>query len=254
MSQGQINASGFDLNGLWSPWYTLHKTYAGLRDAYRYTGNKTALDIEIKFAEWAEKLLAPLNKSQIQQMLRTEFGGMNEIMVDLYADTGDERWLKLSYKFEHESFIDPLIQHQDNLAGMHANTQIPKLIGSIDRFAYTGNAQDIIAASYFWDAVVQHHTFATGGHGRVENFPEADAWADVVEGSERAAETCNVYNMLKLTRRIFEFIPDAHYADFHERALFNHILSSINPENSRMCYMVPVGQGVRREYLIKNYG
>lgn len=248
MAQGEIRASGFDLNGLWSPWYTLHKTFAGLRDAYRYTGNKTALDIEIKFAKWAQGILAPLSDAQIQQMLRTEFGGMNEIMADLYADTGDKQWLDLSYKFEQESFVEPLSEHQDRLGGLHGNTQIPKMVGSIDRFAYTGDARDIIAASYFFDAVVQHHTFATGGHGNVENFPPADVWADVVEGPGRTAESCNVYNMLKLTRRLFEFNPDAHYADFHEKALFNHVLSSINPENSRTCYMVPVGQGVTREY------
>ncbi|MBN1973334.1 MAG: glycoside hydrolase family 127 protein [Sedimentisphaerales bacterium] len=248
MAQGYIQGSGFDLNGLWSPWYTLHKTYAGLRDAYRYTGSKMALEIEIKFAKWAQDILNPLSDAQIQRMLGTEFGGMNEIMADLYADTGDEQWLKFSYKFEHESFIEPLAAHQNRLGGLHGNTQIPKLIGSIDRFAYTGNGRDIIAAGFFWDAVVQQHTFATGGHGNVENFPPADVWADVVQGSGRTAETCNVYNMLKLTRRLFEFVPNAHYADFEEKALFNHILSSINPQNSRTCYMVSVGQGVTREY------
>ncbi len=246
LSRGEIRSSGFDLNGLWSPWYTLHKTYAGLRDAYRYTGNKTALDIEIKFAEWAEKILAPLNENQIQRMLNTEFGGMNEIMVDLYADTGDKRWLDLSYKFEHRSFIEPLQRHNDNLNGKHANTQVPKLIGSADRFAYTGNAGDIIAAAFFWDTVVRHHSFATGGHGHDEYFHESDKLSLIVDG--RTAETCNVYNMLKLTRRLFELSPDAHYADFHERALFNHILGSIDPEDGQTCYMVPVGRGVQHEY------
>jgi DUF1680 family protein len=246
LSKGEIRSSGFDLNGLWSPWYTLHKIYAGLRDAYRYTGNKTALDIEIKFAEWAEKILAPLNENQIQRMLNTEFGGMNEIMVDLYADTGDERWLDLSYKFEHRSFIEPLQRHNDNLNGKHGNTQVPKLIGSADRFAYTGNANDIIAAAFFWDTVVKHHSFATGGHGHDEYFHEPDKLSQIVDG--RTAETCNVYNMLKLTRRLFEIAPDAHYADFHERALFNHILGSIDPNDGRTCYMVPVGRGVQHEY------
>jgi len=124
LSQGEIKSSGFDLNGLWSPWYTLHKTYGGLRDAFRYTGNRMALELEIKFAEWAERILAPLNAGQIQRMLNTEFGGMNEIMVDLYADTGDKRWLDLSYRFEHRSFIEPLKRHQDILEGKHGNTQV----------------------------------------------------------------------------------------------------------------------------------
>jgi len=228
------------------PWYTLHKTYAGLRDAFRYTGNKKALEIEIKFAEWAEHILAPLDAGQIQRMLNTEFGGMNEIMVDLYADTGDKRWLELSYKFEHRSFIEPLKRHQDILEGKHGNTQVPKLIGSADRYAYTGNPGDIMAASFFWDQVVQHHSYATGGHGHDEYFGAPGKLSERVDG--RVAETCNVYNMLKLARRLFAIRPDAHYADFHERGLFNHILASIDPEDGRTCYMVPVGRGVQHEY------
>jgi DUF1680 family protein len=246
VAKGNIRSGGFDLNGLWSPWYVLHKTYAGLRDAYRYTGNQTALQIEIKFAEWAEGILSKLTEAQLQRMLNTEFGGMNEVLVDLYADTGDKRWLDLSFRFEHRSFVEPLKRHQDILPGKHGNTQVPKLVGSADRFAYTGEPGDIIAASYFWDRVVQHHSFATGGHGKDEYFGFPDKLNDRVDG--RTAETCNVYNMLKLTRRLFSIRPDAHYADFHERALFNHILASIDPEDGRTCYMVPVGRGVQHEY------
>ncbi|UCC74899.1 MAG: glycoside hydrolase family 127 protein [Gemmatimonadota bacterium] len=246
LTRGDIRSASFDLNGEWSPWYTLHKTYAGLRDAYRFTGNRTALEVEIKFAAWAERILSSLGGPQIQRMLNTEFGGMNEVMVDLYADTGDGRWLELSYKFEHEAFIRPLQRHQDDLAGTHGNTQVPKLIGSADRFVYTGTPADLLAAAYFWDRVVQHHSFATGGHGTDEYFGPPDKLSGRIDG--RTAETCNIYNMLKLTRRLFAIRPDAHYADFHERALFNHILGSIDPQDGRTCYMVPVGRGVQREY------
>ena len=246
VAKGDIRSSGFDLNGMWSPWYTLHKTYGGLRDAYRFTGNKTALELEIKFAEWAESVLSELSDQQVQRMLNTEFGGMNEIFADLYADTGDERWLNLSYKFEHKSFIEPLMRHVDNLAGKHGNTQIPKLIGSIDRFAYTGQAADAMAAGFFWDRVAAHHTFATGGNGKNEYFFQPDALGENVDG--RTCETCNVYNMLKLTRRIFATNPSAHYADYQEQALFNHILASLDPTDGWACYMVPVGRGVRHEY------
>jgi len=246
LARGEIRSAAFDLNGEWSPWYTLHKTYAGLRDAYRYTGNHTALDVEMRFAAWAEGILSGLDENQIQQMLNTEFGGMNEVMVDLYADTGDERWLDLSYKFEHIAFIQPLQRHQDDLAGKHGNTQIPKLIGSADRFAHAGRPADLMAASFFWDRVVQHHSFATGGHGTDEYFGPPNRLSNRIDG--RTAETCNVYNMLKLTRRMFSLQPDAHYADFHERALFNHIMASMDPEDGRMCYMVPVGRGVQHEY------
>jgi DUF1680 family protein len=246
LAHGEIRSSGFDLNGMWSPWYTLHKTYAGLRDAYRFTGNTTALEVELKFAAWAESILAPLSKAQVQRMLNTEFGGMNEVLVDLFIDTGDRRWLDLSYRFEHHAFTDPLKRHQDWLAGQHGNTQVPKMIGSLARFAAVGDSGDGYAAAFFWERVAQHHSYATGGHGKDEYFGEPDRLNDRVDG--RTAETCNVYNMLKLTRALFALRPDPHYADFHERALFNHVLASLEPETGWACYMVPVGRGVQREY------
>lgn len=246
VSKGEIRAANFDLNGLWSPWYTLHKTYAGLRDAYRHTGNGTALDVEVKFAEWAERVLAPMAEAQVQRMLATEFGGMNEVFADLYADTGDRRWLTLSYRFEHAAVLDPLKRGVDSLDGLHGNTQVPKLMGSAARFAYAGDKADGDAARFFWERVVRHHTFATGGHGKDEYFREPDTLSHIIDG--RTAETCNVYNMLKLTRRLFALAPEPAYAEFEERALFNHILGSIDPDNGAMCYMVPVGRGFRREY------
>ena len=249
LARGEIRSAAFDLNGEWSPWYTLHKTYAGLRDAYRHAGNRTALDVEVKFAGWAEKILSGLDDAQLQHMMNTEFGGMNEVLADLYADTGDERWLALSYKFEHRAFIEPLRRHQDDLGGTHGNTQVPKLIGSAARYVYAGRPEDLLASSFFWDQVVQHHSFSSGGHGKDEYFGPPDQLSDWIDG--RTCETCNTYNMLKLTRRLFSVWPDPHYADYHERALFNHILASIDPEDGRVCYMVPVGggnQGVTHEY------
>ena len=246
VQKGDIRAASFDLNGLWSPWYTLHKTFAGLRDAYRHAGNARALQLETGFAAWAEGVLAPMTDAQVQQMLNTEFGGMNEVLVDLYADTGDERWLRLSRRFEHHAIIDPMRRHQDNLSGKHGNCQIPKLLGSAARYGYTSDADDLVAATFFWDRVVRHHSYATGGHGLNEYFGHPDRLAARVDG--RAAETCNVYNMLKLTRMLFAFRPDAAYADFHERALFNHILASQDPRDGRMSYMVPVGRAEQQEY------
>ncbi len=246
LAKGEIRSASFDLNGQWSPWYTLHKTFAGLRDAYRLTGNKLALEVETKFATWAERILAKLNLAQIQLMLDTEFGGMNEVLADLYADTGDRRWLELSRRFDHYAFLEPLMRHQDNLAGTHGNTQIPKMVGSAVRYLYTGEAGDLLAAGFFWDRVVRHHSYATGGHGMNEYFGLPDELGARVDG--RTSESCNVYNMLKLTRLLFSLRPDAHYADFLERALFNHVLGSIDPEDGRMCYMVPVGRVVQREY------
>lgn len=246
VAKGNIKSTFFDLNGLWSPWYTLHKTFAGLRDAYRFTGNPTALELEVKYAAWAEMVLKPLTPEQTQQVLNTEFGGMNEVLADLYADTGDKRWLNLSRRFDHHAFLDPLKRREDKLAGQHGNTQVPKMLGVLMQYIYTGEQPDGTAAEFFWDAVVNDHTYATGGHGKDEYFGPPDQLAERVDG--RTNETCNVYNMLKMTRRLFAIHPEIKYAEFDERALFNHILASIDPEDGRTCYMVPVGRGVRHEY------
>ncbi len=246
LSKGIIRSGGFDLNGLWSPWYVEHKIFAGLRDAYRYTGNRTALDVEIKFAAWADGILKPLDDAQIQKMLATEFGGMNEVLADLYADTGDARWLALSGKFEHRAIVDPLADHMDILAGKHGNTNVPKLYGSLMRYVYTGDQTDEKAADFFFDQVSMHHTYATGGHGKNEYFGPPDKLSEYVDG--RTDETCDVYNMIKFARESFSIEPDIRYADFHERALFNHILASQDPDDGRVCYMVPVGRGVQHEY------
>ncbi|HEY6806368.1 MAG TPA: beta-L-arabinofuranosidase domain-containing protein [Pyrinomonadaceae bacterium] len=250
VTAGNIRSNSFDLNGLWSPWYTLHKTFAGLRDAYRFTGNQTALEVEAKYAAWAESIMSKLNDEQTQKMLNTEFGGMNEVLADLYADTGDKRWLALSLRFDHHAFVDPLKHREDKLAGQHGNTNVPKMLGVLKQYMYTGDQSDGVAAEYFWDIVVNDHTFATGGHGKDEYFGPPDQLAERVEG--RTDESCNVYNMLKMTRRLFALHPDIKYAEFEERALFNHVLGSMDPEDGRTCYMVPVGRGVRHEYQDMN--
>ena len=246
LSRGEIRSAAFDLNGLWSPWYTLHKTFAGLRDAYRHTGSRAALQAEERFAEWAARILAPLDAVQIAKMLNTEHGGMNEVLADLSVDTGDARWLALSRRFEHHAFTDALARHQDNLPGKHVNCQIPKLIGSAARYEYAGDGTDLITSSFFWDCVAQHHSYATGGQGLDEYFGFPDRLSRRVDG--RAAESCCVYNMLKLSRRLFSFRPDVSYADFHERMLFNHALASFDPDGVRMSYMVPVGHAEQQEY------
>ncbi|HKW30719.1 MAG TPA: beta-L-arabinofuranosidase domain-containing protein [Verrucomicrobiae bacterium] len=246
LARGEIRSGGFDLNGMWSPWYVEHKIFAGLRDAYRLTGDRTALKMEIKFAGWVGSIVTNLDDAQDQRMLNTEFGGMNEVLADLYADTGDKRWLALSDKFEHRSFVEPLAHQEDDLGGRHENMEIPKIIGDLARYLYTGNETDGSAAKFFWDQVVFHHSFATGGAGHDEYFGPADKLNNIVEG--RDDESCPVYNMLKLTRTLFALHPDIKYADFQERAVFNHVLASIDPNDGRTCYMVPVGQGVQHEY------
>jgi len=246
LANGIIKSGGFDLNGMWSPWYVQHKIFAGLRDAYHFTGNRRALGVEIAFAGWADSIVSKLTPEQVQRMLATEFGGMNEVMVDLYADTGDRRWLAVADRFEHKAIIDPLSRREDILQGKHGNTLVPKLLGSLVRYVFTGSEADGTAARFFWDEVALHHSFATGGHGRNEYFGAPDELDAMIDG--RTGETCNVYNMIKMARALFALDPQMKYADFQERALFNHILGSIDPEDGATCYMVPVGQGVSREY------
>src|SRR5262249_9205909 len=182
-------------------WYVLHKTFAGLGDAYRYTGNRTALELEIKYAAWAEGILSKLDDARLQKMLNTEFGGMTESLADLYADTGDKRWLALSHRFDHRAVLEPLSPQPHILPGLACNAQVPKILGVLTRYAYTGDKADGDAARFFWDSVVNHHSFATGGHGKDEYFGPPDKLSDRIDG--RTAETCNVYNMIKMTRRLF---------------------------------------------------
>ena len=174
VSKGTIRSANFDLNGLWSPWYTLHKTFAGLRDAYRHAGNRTALEIEMKFAHWAARYLEPMRDEQIQRMLGTEFGGMNEVMADLAADTGDRRWLDLLFRFEHKAVLDPLKRGEDPLSGLHGNTQVPKLIERRPAMFTSAIPATTPPRRRSGTRVVEHHTFATGGHGKDEYFREPD--------------------------------------------------------------------------------
>ena len=238
---GDIRSKGFDLNGIWSPFYTIHKILAGLRDAYRYCGNVKALEVEKHFADWIGRIIAPLNDTQVQDMLRCEYGGINETLADLYADTGDEKYLRLSELFYDRVILDSLKASIDVLAGKHCNTNIPKLIGLSRIYELTGDTTDRKAAEFFWQTVVNHHSYITGGNGNKEYFGPADSLRNRL-GPE-TTESCNVYNMLKLTEHLFEWEASALAADFYERALFNHILSSQNPETGNVTYNLSLQMG-----------
>lgn len=246
VAAGQIRSQGFDLNGGWVPWYTLHKLFAGLLDAHLYCHNTKALNIAIKLADWADSTLASLTEEQFQRMLACEHGGMNEALAELYARTGNGKYLKLSSRFHHKAVLDPLAQREDRLRGLHANTQIPKLIGLARRYELTGDSQDRTAAEFFWNRVVHHHSYVIGGNSEGEHFGPADKLNDRL--SENTTETCNTYNMLKLTRHLFEWRPSAEYADYYERALYNHILASQNPDDGMVCYFVPLKAGSQKKY------
>ena len=241
VAKGDIRSQGFDLNGIWSPFYTHHKVLAGLRDAYQLCGNQNALEIEKRFAGWIESIISPLNDEQVQKMLRCEYGGISETFADLYADTKDEKYLKLSGIFYQKSFLDSLKAGKDVLPGKHANTNIPKLIALSRVYELTGDTSDRKAAEFFWDRVVNHHSYVTGGNGDNEYFGAADKLRNRLD--DGTTESCNVYNMLKLSEHFFEWEASAKVADFYERALFNHILATQNPEDGYVVYNLSLDMG-----------
>jgi uncharacterized protein len=241
VSKGDIRAKGFDLNGIWSPFYTVHKMMAGLRDAYELCGNETALNVESNFADWLEEVVNNLTNDQIQKMLKCEYGGISETLADLYVDTKQEKYLTLSELFYDKAILDSLKLRKDILPGKHSNTNIPKLIALSRLYELTGDTSDRGAARYFWSTVVQHHSYVTGGNGNKEYFGPEDKLSQRL--GQETTETCNVYNMLKLSGHLFEWDPSAGMADFYERALFNHILSSQNPENGKVTYNLSLGMG-----------
>ena len=241
VAKGNIRSQGFDLNGIWSPFYTMHKILAGLRDVYRYCGNKDALVAEEKFAGWVGQIVSGLSEEQVQNMLRCEHGGIQETFADLYADTRDEKYLKLANVFYHKAILDPLKEGKDILPGKHGNTNIPKLIALSRIYELTGDTSDRRAAEFFWNTVVYHHTYVTGGNGNNEYFGPADKLRNQL--GENTTESCNVYNMLKLSEHLFEWDAAANVADFYERALFNHILGTQNPEDGHVVYNLSLDMG-----------
>ena len=246
VAKGNIRSQGFDLNGIWVPWYNEHKTLSGLRDAYHYCGNTEALEVAKKLANWIATIVNPLTHDQIQTMLACEFGGIHESLADLYADTGDTTFLALTKKFHDDDIIDPLAHGEDILPGKHGNTQIPKLIASARLYELTGDENEKQAAEFFWSTVVNHHSYVTGGHGNHEYFGPEDQLTNRL--SDETTETCNVYNMLKLSGHLFEWQPQADIADYYERALFNHILSSQHPETGRVIYNLSLEMGGKKAY------
>jgi DUF1680 family protein len=231
---------------VWAPWYTLHKILAGLLDMYEYCGNAEALDVARKFGDWVEKRTGRLNDERMQAMLGNEHGGMNEALANLYALTGDARYLKLADRFNHKAVLDPAARRTDTLTGLHANTQIPKFIGTARQYELTGKDSFKTASDFFWNTVVKERSYVIGGHSNGEMFSPKERLSRAL--GPNTTETCNTYNMLKLTRHLFEWDPRVEYADYYERALYNHILASQNPETGMMCYYVPLRSGSRKVY------
>ncbi|QDH71256.1 glycoside hydrolase family 127 protein [Marilutibacter alkalisoli] len=236
---GTFDAGSFSLDGAWVPFYNLHKMFAGLRDAWSYARNRQARQMLIAFTDWADRLVAGLDEQQMQALLATEHGGMNEVLADVYAITGERRYLALARRFSHHALLQPLLRREDALDGMHANTQIPKVIGFARIGELDGDQAWIDAAAFFWETVVRRRSIAFGGNSVREHFNPVDDFSAMV-GSPEGPETCNSYNMLRLSAQLYRLDPQPRYADFYERTLFNHILSTQHPRHGGLVYFTPI--------------
>ena len=247
IKEGNIRASGFGLNDGWVPLYNIHKIFAGLRDAYLIGGKVEAKDMLVKLTDWMIGVVENLSDEQMQDMLRSEHGGLNETFADVAAITGDKRYLELAHKFSHQLVLQPLLKKEDKLTGMHANTQIPKVIGYKRMADLEGNQDWSEAARYFWETVVEHRSISIGGNSVREHFHPATDFSSMLT-SEQGPETCNTYNMLRLTKMLYQTSGEVSYMDYYERALYNHILSTINPIQGGFVYFTPMRSGHYRVY------
>ena len=231
---------------VWAPYYTLHKIYAGLLDTYVYCDNQQALDVCKKFADWAIARNSRLTDEQMQKMLGEEHGGMNECLANLYGLTGEKKYLDIALRFNHLAVISPASHRIDKLTGLHANTQIPKFIGTAREYELTGQDSLKTASLFFWESVAKERSYVIGGHSDGEYFFPVTDFAKHL--SADTAETCNTYNMLKLTRHLFAWEPSAATMDFYERALYNHILASQDPREGMFVYLMSLKPGHFKTY------
>ena len=235
----------------WAPFYNLHKMYAGLRDAWLYANNEEAISLFLQFCNWGIDITADLSNEQMQSMLNMEHGGMNEIFADAYQITGNEKYLVAARRYSHNLFLEPLSQGIDNLDNKHANTQIPKFIGFARIAELSGDNEYENAGRFSWETIVKNRTLAFGGNSRREHFPSVASAGDYINDVD-GPETCNSYNMLKLTEDLFRVRPSAHYADYYERTLFNHILSTQHPEHGGYVYFTTARPRHYRVYSTPN--
>jgi hypothetical protein len=246
ISRGNIRAARFSLNGCWAPFYNWHKLLAGLLDSNWHCGNATALPVAAGIAGYIERALMPLDHARMQSVLATEFGGMSEVLAELHVRTGEPRWLALAGRFHHRAVLDPLMAERDELADLHANTQIPKVIGLARLHEIEGRSAQRRGARFFWRAVTDSRSYVIGGNSDRENFQEPGSISRYI--TEQTCESCNTYNMLKLTRRLYGLEPDGAYFDYYERAHLNHIMAHQRPTDGMFAYMVPLMSGAAREF------
>lgn len=234
-------------------WYALHKIMAGLLEVNEHLQNPQALQVLEGMASWTDWRTGRLSEEQMQRTLQIEFGGMNEVLANLSAASRNPRYLVVAKRFDHHAVIDPAAQGRDTLTTLHANTQIPKFIGAAREFELTGDPYYRNSAEFFWHQVAQHRSYVTGGNSISEHFrTPPDVLAS--ELTDLTQETCNTYNMLKLTRQLFTWQAESQYADYYERAFLNHILATPNPANGSPLYYLGMLPGQWKVHFVPHEG
>ena len=231
---------------VWAPWYTLHKILAGLIDQYQLADSELALTEAMEMAGWAYGKLMPLPEETRRLMLRNEFGGVGEAWWNLYGITGDARCKWLAEFFYHNDVIDPLKASEADFGTKHTNTFIPKVIAEARRYELTDAADSRTAVTFFWNEMMDHHLYATGSLSDKEHFFPVEDFRKHITGV--TGESCCTYNMLRLARHLFAWQPSAAVMDYYERALYNHILGSQNPESGMAAYFLPLATGTHKVY------
>lgn len=247
VATGRIDARTFTQDGRWVPWYNLHKTFAGLIEAHRSARIPGALDVVRRLADWWLALAERIDDRDFEVMLDTEFGGMNEAFADLAALTGDDDYLAMAERFSHRAILEPLATRVDRLSGLHANTQLPKVIGYQRVGERTGQSRYATAAEFFFRTVVDTRTVSIGGHGVREHFHRPDDFGTMLEDRE-GPESCNSYNMVRLAAELYRASGDPTYMDYIERTLHNHVLSAQHPQHGGLVYFTPMRPNHYRVY------
>lgn len=241
VENGIINTKPFGLDSVWSPWYNLHMTFKGLRDAYWYAGDQQAKKVLIKYADWAVNFSNHLNDKQFNHMLECEYSGMNEMMADVYSMTGDKKYLALAKRFNKGNFLDPLAAGADSLTNTHVNTNIPLVIGAAREYEVDGDQHMADIVKNYFNIVTTKRTYINGEMGDYEYFQKLGALPNNLK--KQAGETCNVYNMLIVARHLMEWNPKVKYVRYYERALYNDILASQDPKTGMMTYFISMQPG-----------
>jgi DUF1680 family protein len=231
---------------VWAPYYVVEKLITGLTDAYQAFGNRKALDMAERMNGYLRERGARLTDRQFDATMKTEFGGMAQAQYNLYAIDGNSANLSYGHRWDEASILGPLALGHDSLSGLHANTNLPKILGAARRYETTDDPAYKNLVAYFWDRVANHRSYATGGNNRAEFWGDPDDLAHSLVGNNQ--ETCTTYNMLKITRTLIRWTGDPRYADFYERAYFNGILPAQRPDNGMMIYYLPLAGGDTKDW------